>query len=94
MNDHTFEVEGLTITVSPRPDGLVFVYLDTDTDETANALRVRINEATLAAERSVATTYRITDLDGTADQADWLHPGHVLDDQETEWLRNLHIVGP
>lgn len=48
MSDHTFDVDGLTITVSPRADGLVFVYLDTETgDDLHKRLRVRINEAPL-----------------------------------------------
>ncbi len=37
-------------------------------------------------------TYRISDLDGTDDEASWLTPGHVLDRQEAEWLRNRLIV--
>lgn len=48
MTDQKFEARGLTITVSPRADGLVFVYLDTAEDSDIHSrLRVRINEESL-----------------------------------------------
>lgn len=31
----------------------------------------------------------ISDLDGTVDEADWIQPGHVLDDDEVRFLRSL-----
>lgn len=37
-------------------------------------------------------TYTIASLDGTVDEASWLVTGHVLDSQETEWLRHLEVV--
>lgn len=36
-------------------------------------------------------THTLADLDGTDDEADWLTPGHVLDEYEVEFLRNLRI---
>jgi hypothetical protein len=54
VSDQTFTVPelGLSLTVSPRTDGLVFVYLDTgDTPpDLHDRLRVRINDASLIAE--------------------------------------------
>jgi hypothetical protein len=47
MADQRFEAEGFTITVSPRSDGLVFVYLDTEEETIHDRLRVRINEESL-----------------------------------------------
>lgn len=37
-------------------------------------------------------TFRIEDLDGTEDAADWLTTGHVLDADEVEWLRTREMV--
>lgn len=31
----------------------------------------------------------VADLDGSDDAADWLEPGHVLDEYEVAWIRSL-----
>lgn len=65
--------------------------LDYDVVEcSAQFIRDQIEDA-IEADRAQRETYRIADLDGTVDEADWLTAGHVLDEQEVEWLRTREI---
>jgi hypothetical protein len=57
----------------------------------ANALREWMRLA-IETDRAQRATYRIADLDGTDDEADWLTVGHILDEQEVEWLRTREMV--
>ena len=66
--------------------------LDYDVVEcSAQFIRDQIEDA-IEADRAQRETYRIADLDGTDDEADWLTAGHVLDAQEAEWLRTREMV--
>lgn len=69
-----------------------------DTYEQTGAVRVYLNDGTLfdgdpEVDETPGRTYRLAELDGTDDAAEWITAGHVLDAQEAEWLRNLTVVG-
>ncbi len=68
-------------------DGCTNVFIEgTPADVAARLLRL-LGE--------MGKTSRLSDLDGTDDEADWLTAGHVLDDTEADWLRSrLTLVEP
>lgn len=70
-----------------------------DTHEANGRVRVFLNDGTIydgdpETDDAPGQVYTLRDLDGTADAADWLTPGHVLDAQEVDWLRSLRVVAP
>jgi len=76
--------EATVIRFESFADGLVAIERDGETVWLGNATDDGIS----------SKPQKVSDLDGTANAADWIRSGHVLDDQEVAYLRSLVLPLP